>query len=96
MLIGMRPSQSISDLLRDIKGDSSLWINERNLAGTKFEWQSGYGAFSYSPRDVKNVIRYIENQKEHHAKVRFKNEYLELLRDYDIEFDERYIFLDPA
>ena len=96
ILVGMRPTQSVSDLLQDIKGDSSIWINEKNLTKTKFEWQSGFGAFSYSPRDVNNVIQYILNQKEHHKKNNFKEEYLGMLREYDIDFEEKYTFLDLA
>ncbi|MBI3133958.1 MAG: IS200/IS605 family transposase [Bacteroidetes bacterium] len=96
IFVGMRPSQSISDLLRDIKGESSLWINQRKFIDAKFEWQSGYGAFSYSPESVKNVINYIHRQKEHHTNTLFRDEYLELLRYHEIEYDERYIFQDPV
>lgn len=95
ILVGMRPSQSISDLLRDIKGDSTLWINDSKFLNKKFEWQSGYGAFSYSPGDVKNVIRYILNQKEHHKNQLFKQEYLEMLTYHEVEHDPQYIFADP-
>jgi putative transposase len=95
ILVGMRPSQSISDLLRDIKGDSALWINESKFIDTKFEWQSGYGAFSYSPEAVKNVTRYILNQKEHHKNQLFKQEYLDLLAYHEVEYDPQYIFEDP-
>lgn len=92
ILVGMRPTQSISDLLQDIKGSSSKWINEKKLTKTKFEWQEGYGAFSYSKSQVKNVISYIERQEEHHKKQTFREEYLEALKNFEIEFDERYIF----
>lgn len=95
ILVGMRPTQSVSDLLQDIKGSSSKWINEKNLTKAKFEWQGGFGSFTYSPRDVSNVIRYILNQKEHHKKNDFKEEYLDLLREYEIDFDEKYCFHKP-
>ena len=95
ILIGMRPTQSISDLLQDIKGSSSKWINEKKFLNVKFEWQEGYGAFSYSKSSVENVINYIKNQEEHHRRKTFKEEYLKLLEDFEIDFDERYIFKDP-
>ena len=95
ILIGMRPTQSISDLLQDIKGSSSKWINENKFLNVKFEWQEGYGAFSYSKSSVEKVINYIKNQEEHHRRKTFKEEYLKLLEDFEIDFDERYIFKDP-
>ena len=95
ILIGMRPTQSISDLLQDIKGSSSKWINEKKFLNVKFEWQEGYGAFSYSKSSVEKVINYIKNQEEHHRRKTFKEEYLKLLEDFEIDFDERYIFKDP-
>src|SRR5690349_20363138 len=66
ILVGMRPTQSVSDLLQDIKGSSCKWINEKRFTTSRFEWQEGYGAFSYSPSHLKNVINYISNQKTHH------------------------------
>ena len=95
ILIGMRPTQSISDLLQDIKGSSSKWINENKFLNVKFEWQEGYAAFSYSKSSVEKVINYIKNQEEHHRRKTFKEEYLKLLEDFEIDFDERYIFKDP-
>jgi REP element-mobilizing transposase RayT len=92
IFIGMRPSQSISDLLQDIKGSSSKWINEKKFLKVKFEWQEGYGAFSYSKSHVNNVIRYIQNQENHHKKESFREEYLKFLKVFEIEYDERYIF----
>jgi putative transposase len=92
IFIGMRPSQSISDLLQDIKGSSSKWINEKKFLKVKFEWQEGYGAFSYSKSHVNNVIRYIQNQENHHKKESFREEYLNFLKVFEIEYDERYIF----
>lgn len=95
VFIGMRPTQSISDLLQDIKGSSSKWINEKKFLKVKFEWQEGYGAFSYSKSHVKNVIKYIQNQENHHKKEFFREEYLKFLKVFEIEFDERYIFKEP-
>ena len=95
IFIGMRPTQSVSDLLQDIKRNSSLWINKRGFVNGKFEWQEGYGAFSYSKSHVKNVIEYIRKQEEHHKKHTFKEEYLEFLKKFEIEYDEKYIFRDP-
>ncbi len=92
IFIGMRPSQSISDLLQDIKGSSSKWINEKKFLKVKFEWQEGYGAFSYSKSHVNNVISYIQNQENHHKKETFREEYLKFLKVFEIEYDERYIF----
>ena len=95
ILIGMRPTQSISDLLQDIKGSSSKWINEKKFLKVKFEWQEGYGAFSYAKTEIDSVIKYIQNQEEHHRTKSFHEEYLQLLNDFDVEFDERYIFNNP-
>ena len=95
IFIGMRPTQSISDLLQDIKGNSSKWINEKQFLKVKFEWQAGYGAFSYSKSMVSVVINYILNQESHHKKETFKEEYLKLLEDFEIDYDERYVFVEP-
>ncbi len=92
ILIGMRPTQSISDLMQDVKGSSSKWVNEKKFTRTRFEWQEGYGAFSYGKSQIKDVIAYIENQEKHHKKTTFKEEYLEFLEKFEIDFDERYIF----
>lgn len=94
VLVGMRPTQSVSDLLKDIKANSSKWINEKRLTKQKFEWQEGYGAFAYSKSQIKNVIAYIENQEEHHKKKTFKEEYINLLNSLEIEYDEQFIFKD--
>lgn len=92
ILFGMRPTQSLSDLMKQLKQDSSKWINQKGLASGKFSWQAGYGAFSYSKNDVPKVINYIKNQEEHHKSKSFNEEYLELLKDFETEFNERYIF----
>jgi putative transposase len=92
ILIGMRPTQSISDLMQDIKGGSSKWINEKKLVKGHFEWQEGYGAFSYGKSQIKDVISYIENQEQHHSKKTFKEEYIEFLEKFEVEYDEQFIF----
>lgn len=92
VFIGMRPEQSLSNLMQDIKGGSSKWINEQGFVNGRFEWQSGYGAFTYSKSHIRDVISYIENQEEHHRKTTFIEEYKALLREFAIEYDERYIF----
>ena len=94
-LAGMRPSQSISDLMREVKSNSSKWINEKRLTPGRFEWQDGYAAFSYSKKDVPNVIRYIQNQKEHHKSISFLEEYKKFLDEFDIEYDWQYCFKEP-
>lgn len=94
ILIGMRPNQSISELMQQIKANSSKWINQKGFVLGRFEWQSGYSAFSYDRTAIKNVIRYIENQKEHHGVTTFKEEYIGLLKEHNIDYDERYIFKD--
>ena len=95
MLIGFKPHQSLSDLVQDVKGSSSKWINDRKLTKNKFNWQQGFGAFSYSMDALPNVINYILNQEEHHKKTIFKDEYKKYLKEYEIEFDERYLLKDP-
>jgi REP element-mobilizing transposase RayT len=94
IFIGMRPTQSISDLMQDIKGSSSKWINEKKFLKVKFEWQEGYGAFSYSKSQVDNVINYIKNQEQHHKKESFRDEYLNFLNRFEVDYDEKYIFKD--
>ena len=92
ILFGLRPSQSLSDLMQDIKGGSSKWINERQFVRGKFSWQEGYGAFSYSKSDLPNVIRYIECQQQHHQKQKFIDEYLCLLNEFEIDYNDEFIF----
>ena len=95
ILIGFRTHQSLSDLLEIIKSNSSKWINEKGFTKTKFRWQNGYGAFSYSQSHLNRVIRYIENQEGHHQKIKFLDEYKLLLKKFEVEYDERYIFKKP-
>jgi len=92
LLFGMRPVQSLSDLMQDIKGSSSKWINNRKLVMGKFSWQEGYGAFSYSKSQLPNVIQYIEKQKEHHKIKSFREEYIEILRKFKVDYNSEYIF----
>ena len=92
LFIGLRPKQSLSELMKKVKGDSSKWINQQGFLKTKFSWQEGYGAFSYSKSQVPQVIRYIQNQKEHHKNKTFIEEYKDFLIAFDVDFDDRYIF----
>lgn len=92
ILINMKPSCCLSDLVREIKKSSNAYINEKKLSHFKFEWQNGYGAFTYSISDIGNVIKYINNQKEHHHKQTFKEEFHKFLMDFQIEYNEAYSF----
>jgi REP element-mobilizing transposase RayT len=92
MLVGLSPKQSISDLMRVVKGDSSEWINSNKLTRSKFCWQEGYGAFTHSKSQIDSIVNYIHNQQEHHKKIGFLEEYKKMLTDFSVEFDERYIF----
>jgi putative transposase len=92
ILFGMRPTQSLSDLMQDIKGDSSKWINKKGFIPGRFSWQEGFGGFSYGKSQVNNVIDYIKNQEIHHHRKSFVQEYLEFLEKFEVPFDERYIF----
>jgi len=90
--IGMKPTCCLSDLVREVKKASSSFIKEKQFSKLKFQWQEGFGAFSYSHSQLGDVIRYIENQKEHHKKKTFKEEYLEFLKAFEIEFKNEYLF----
>ncbi|TVP45829.1 MAG: IS200/IS605 family transposase [Mongoliibacter sp.] len=92
ILIGMKPSCCLSDLIREVKKSSNAFVKEKKFTKFKFKWQDGYGAFSYSHSALDNVIAYIQNQKEHHQKKTFKQEYIEFLRKFQVEFDEKYLF----
>lgn len=92
ILIGMKPSCCLSDLVREIKKASTNLINSRKMTKFKFQWQDGYGAFSYSHSSLDKVISYINNQKEHHRKRSFKEEYNEFLKKYEIDFKDEYLF----
>ncbi|WP_163322642.1 IS200/IS605 family transposase [Draconibacterium mangrovi] len=92
IFFGLRPNQSLSSLVQDVKANSSKWINQNNFVSGRFSWQEGFGAFSYSRSQISQVVDYIENQKEHHKTKSFTEEYIKFLEDFDIPFDERYIF----
>ena len=91
LLIGLKPDVALSDLVRDIKAGSSKFINEKRWVQGRFAWQEGFGAFSYSRSQLDPVIRYIKNQQAHHAQKTFRQEYTELLKKFEIDYDERYI-----
>ena len=90
--IGLRPAIAISDLVRDIKNNSTNFINDRKFVNGKFSWQVGYGAFSYSHSHIGKVYNYILNQEIHHKQKTFKQEYLEFLNKFELEYDEKYMF----
>jgi putative transposase len=92
VFFGMRPTQSLSDLMQDIKGDSSKWINKKRFVNGHFSWQEGYGGFSYSKSHVDNVIDYIKNQEVHHRKITFIEEYQDFLEKFEVDYEERYVF----
>jgi len=91
-LIGIKPSSCLSDLVREIKKSSNDFIKEKKFSKFKFQWQEGYGAFSYSHSSLDNVIAYILNQKTHHKKKSFKDEYFEFLKKFNADFKEEYLF----
>lgn len=91
-LIGMKPACCLSDLVREVKKSSNAFIKEKKFSRFKFEWQEGFGAFSYSHSQLSDVIKYIENQKIHHKKETFKCEYLSFLKAFEIEFKDEYLF----
>jgi REP element-mobilizing transposase RayT len=92
VFIGMKPTEAISDLIRDIKANSSGFINDKKWFRGKFHWQEGFGGFSYSHSQLNDVIGYINNQKEHHKKESFRDEYISLLREFSINYDNKYVY----
>jgi len=92
ILIGIKPNITLSDLIRDIKNNSSKFINEKKWLPSKFHWQQGYGAFSYSHSQIDAVIKYIQNQEKHHATKSFKDEYLAILKKFNVAFETKYLF----
>ena len=92
ILIGLKPAMALADLVRDIKADSSDFINRKKWVGGRFNWQEGYGAFSYGHSQLTTIIRYIENQEQHHRRRTFKDEYLIWLKKFEVPFEEKYIF----
>lgn len=92
IFMGLKPSISISEIIRDVKNNSTNFINSQNYLKSKFSWQEGYGAFSYSHSQIDNVYQYILNQEKHHQKNTFKDEYIEFLKKFSIEYNENYLF----
>ncbi len=90
--IGLRPAMAIADLVRDIKNNSSNFINDRKFVQGKFSWQEGYGAFSYSHSHIQRVYNYILNQEQHHKKQTFREEYTDFLKIFNVTYDEKYLF----
>lgn len=92
LFVGFGTTMSMADFMEEVKAISSKFINEKGWVKGKFEWQRGYGVFSYSRSQIDDVIKYIINQQEHHKKKTFKEEYLEFLKKFEVEYDERYLF----
>lgn len=92
ILIGYDPRMALADLVRDVKASSSRFINESGWLRTRFAWQEGYGAFSYSRSQLDAVVKYIDNQQEHHKRRSFRDEYIEMLQKFQVEYDPRYVF----
>ena len=92
LLVGLRPDQSLSELVRHIKPNSSKFINENRWVAGRFSWQEGFGGFSYARSQLSAVISYIGNQQKHHAKKSFREEYIELLERFNVTYDPRYVF----
>ncbi|REA57929.1 IS200/IS605 family transposase [Dyadobacter luteus] len=95
MLVGFRTNQSIADFMQDVKADSSQWINRNKFCKSRFDWQTGYGVFSYSKSQISDVINYIQNQKQHHKKINFLDEYKLILQKFEVDYNEQYIFKHP-
>jgi len=92
MLVGLHPTYAVSKLIQEVKAISSGFINDKKWTGNDFHWQVGYGAFSYSRSQIDDVINYIKNQQEHHKKTTFRDEYLDFLDKFEVDYDERYLF----
>ncbi|MRT92807.1 IS200/IS605 family transposase [Ancylomarina sp. 16SWW S1-10-2] len=92
VFVGLKPTMPISDLVRDIKNNSSNFINSKKFVKGKFSWQEGFGAFSYGHSQIDQVYNYILNQEQHHHKTTFKEEYLQFLKRFDVDYDEKYLF----
>ena len=92
VLFGLRPNIAVSDLLRDVKANSSAFINDNNFVRGKFSWQEGFGAFSYSKSQIDAVAKYVLNQEKHHSRRTFKDEYIMLLERFEIPYEERFLF----
>lgn len=93
-LVSLKPVVSASELMKTVKAKSSKYVNDHLLTPNRFEWQIGYGVFSYSHKDIDRVYKYIQNQEEHHKLKSFREEYIDLLREFEIDFDKQYLFQD--
>lgn len=91
-LVRIRPNCRLSDLVREVKKSTTSFVNDQKFSKYKFQWQEGYGSFSYSQSQVKDVVKYIQNQKQHHDTTSFQDEYKEFLKRFEIEFEEQYLF----
>ena len=96
VFFGMRPIEGLSTLMQVVKGDSSEWINKQRFVPGNFRWQEGYGGFSYKKNDVDTIVKYIPNQQQHHFKKSFLQEYRELLQEFEVAYDEQYLFREPV
>lgn len=94
-LIGLKPVVSVSEMMKTVKAKAAKYINHHSLTASRFEWQDGYGVFSYSQSQLDRVYKYIQNQEAHHKKQTFRDEYIKFLKKFKIEYDERYIFQEP-
>ena len=92
--LGLRPVVSVSELMKTVKAKSSKYINDHNLTPERFEWQDGYGVFSYHRSQMDMIYKYIQNQEEHHRKQTFRDEYIGLLKEFKVEYNEQYIFTE--
>ncbi len=92
LLVGLNPQQSVSDLARDVKSGSSKWVNDQQLHYGKFTWQAGYGAFSYARSQLEAVVQYILNQPQHHQRRSFREEYIAMLKKFNVQHDTKYVF----
>ena len=92
IFVGLKPSMAISDLVRDVKNNSTNFINDKQFVKGKFSWQEGYGAFSYAHSQIDQVYNYILNQEQHHHRKTFKEEYMDFLTKFAIEYNEKYLF----
>ncbi len=92
LFIGLKPNMALSDLVRDVKNNSSRFMNTRKWFRGKFRWQEGFGAFSYARSQLSTVANYIMNQEEHHSRKTFRDEYVKMLKAFNVEFDSKYLF----
>ena len=91
----VKPNQSISDIMKSVKAKSSKWLNEQGFTSTRFEWQKGFGSFTYAESQIDRVYKYLYNQEMHHKNTSFREEYISLLKHFNVHFDERFIFHEP-